>query len=449
MTFKTLFTLVLLNSMNLMAQETDSITVIYTIIDEDRIPIQGVIAKIEQSENSFEVVSNVNGEAICKVEKFGELKTSFLHPLYAKLTTIDEIYRNSRLDTIRFRIALTSITSLDLEEVKVVAPGVPQLVFSSEQLSVQDYEIVDKHNIVLLAYPKRLEKGSQLLLYDPVKQVRDSVEVDGEAIELIRDYEGHIYLVCTTGCKRILISDGSIETYAISKYYVNRFIIPIIGTVGNKMIFSTYDALYPAFDYYSYNVDDSSYAKIASVIDEEMMEQYRSEYKFVDMHDPIAVRKKLAAKNYELATGVDASVIYGRRYFTKSIFYEAPFAPMFKVNDSLYLFDYHCDSLKRFNKEGKLASETFINHDHNQRKEGWQKELIQDRVTNEIYALYERGGYYYLNPINLKSGELSDPIKLNNRYADEVQVYNGFIYYVYRPFESYQKKYFWREKLPN
>lgn len=430
------------------AQKNDSIVIVYVISDQSEFAARGILVTVTKGDSTFEITSDHDGLASFTSERFGELKAVFTHPFYAKHTTIEEIYKDTQLDTLRFNVALTSMRSLDLEEIQILAPGTPELVYSSKKLSVQDFEIIDANNIILLAYPKLLKKGSQLLLYDMAKMVKDSIEITEEAIELKRDYEGNIYLIHENGCKRVVVNNNKLSTIDISIYYLNRFVLPIVGTTQHKMFFSTYDALYPAFDYFFLNVGDSVYQKFASVSDDEMLEQYRAEYVFVDMRDRIAVRQKLQAKNEELATGVDAEVIYGRRYFTQSIYFRPPFAPMFQIDNSFYLFDYHCDSLKTYNANGDFQNGLPITHDFDERKSGWQKNLIKDRVKDVIYAVYKRGGFHYLNAINLSDGQLADPIKLNHRYIEGVQVYNGFIYYVYRPFESYQKKFFWRERLP-
>lgn len=430
------------------AQQSDSVVVIIEIVDQDSRQIEGVRVAITEGNSTLEIVSNEKGIATCRIGRFGEMKARFWHPDYSRQTIIEDIYDNSTLDTLYFTTSLTALSTLELDEVVVTVPGVPKVVFSSKLLSVQDFEIIDKDNAILLTYPKQLKKGSRLLLFDMDKTVLDSIEIEGEAVELVRDYENHVYLIHKEGCKRIIVSQNALKTIDISLYHYQRYLAPIVGTTKNKMFFSTYDEHYPAFDYYYLNVDDSSYTKFASVIDEVMMEQYRAEYRFVDHKDPIAVRQKLMIKNLELQTGIDAEIIYGRQFFTGSILYEAPFAPMFQLDDYLFLFDYHCDSLKTFDKNGKLLSEVSIAHDINERKSGWQKMLIKDRARNKIYAVFEKGGFHYLHRINLTTGELFTPIKLNHRYAEGIQVHNGYIYYVYRPFESNQKKYFWKEKLP-
>ncbi|PHR25110.1 MAG: hypothetical protein COA38_16190 [Fluviicola sp.] len=443
-----LLVLALFCSFNLFAQSNDSVLVVFDITDQDDIKIEDVRVTISQGASIVEVNSNILGKAECRVEKFGELKATFRHPDYSTSTIIEKIYPNSTLDTLYYRVVLTSISTLNLAEVIVTVPGVPTVIFGSKKLSVQDFEIVDQDNAILLTYPKQLKKGSKLLLYDLDNIVKDSIEIDGEAVELRRDYEGHIYLVMKDICKRIIINKNKIETIDISLYHYLRHIDPVVGVSKSKMFFSTYDQYYPAFDYVYLDVIDSTYTKFTSVIDREMMTEYRAEYRYVDMSDNDAVQLKLAAKNKELATGIDAEVLFGRKYFTGSIYYKAPFAPMFKMDDYLFLFNYHCDSLKTFDDNGKLLAGVGITHDHEKRKRGWQKLLLQDRIKNKVYVGYEIDGFHYLRRVNLSSGKLYAPIKLNHRYVENVQVYDGFIYYIYRPFESYQKKYFWREKLP-
>ena len=225
------------------------------------------------------------------------------------------------------------------------------------------------------------------------------------------------------------------------------FIRPIVTTTNKKMFFSSYTELYPAFDYFFFNKKDSTYTKFASVLDAEMMVQFRAAYKFADHYDPEIVRRKLEAKNYEIATGIDAEIYWGSKYFTSTIYYQPSFAPMFEVKNQLYLFDYQSDTLKTFNNEGVAIDSVAIVHDHHEKKVGWDRKLIHDRAKDKIYVVYERGGYRYLNRVDLATGKLVAEFKLTHRYTDEVQVQNGFVYYIYRPFESAQKKFLWRERI--
>ena len=69
-------------------------------------------------------------------------------------------------------------------------------------------------------------------------------------------------------------------------------------------------------------------------------------------------------------------------------------------------------------------------------------------MTGAIYAVYERAGISYLGLLNISTGEISEKAKLNFKYIDQIKVYNNEVYYVYRPFESAQKRYLYKERLP-
>jgi hypothetical protein len=176
--------------------------------------------------------------------------------------------------------------------------------------------------------------------------------------------------------------------------------------------------------------------------DDLMMELYRSEYKWVD------VRTKLWAKNKERETGIDAQIWVGANYFTQSLYYKEPYAPFFQRNDSLFVFDYPKDRLVIFNFLGQSLDTIPLLHHYFKKKTGWQNKLIQDYVTGSIYGLFEKEGYLYLGLVDVKSGEITDRVKIYHKYAEKIKIHNNRVYYIYRPFESTQKRYLYSQKMP-
>jgi hypothetical protein len=53
-----------------------------------------------------------------------------------------------------------------------------------------------------------------------------------------------------------------------------------------------------------------------------------------------------------------------------------------------------------------------------------------------------------LGLIDLKTGNITEKVRLEFRYIDKIAIQNNFVYYVYRPFESTQKKFLYKERLP-
>lgn len=304
-----------------------------------------------------------------------------------------------------------------------------RLFYGSTRLSVADFEIQKDGTFILLAYPKNLKRGSELLVYDGSKVV-SSFQVPEIAKELIHDFRGNTHIICENNVFGVQLINNRIELTTLPKDYFSKYIMPIVDTNQSNVYFSNFNPDYPAFDYYGFDQLDSAYSKIVSIEDEFMMELYRSEYKWAD------VRVKLWAKQKELETGIDAEVWVGANYFTRSIYYKELYAPMFHRNDTLFVFDYYKDKLFKFDLSGNPIDSVAIFHHYQAKSTGWKKDLIQDPISKQIYARFEKNGQTYIGLINTTTGEITERIQLEYKWVDKVLVYNDFVYYVYRPLES-------------
>ena len=43
--------------------------------------------------------------------------------------------------------------------------------------------------------------------------------------------------------------------------------------------------------------------------------------------------------------------------------------------------------------------------------------------------------------VDVKTGEINEKVKLHYKYVEKIRVHNNKVYYVYRPFESIQKRF--------
>lgn len=422
--------------------QSDSTIVIFELLDKKyEESLQNVNGTFMYRDQTIYARSSSKGKIQLKIPQNSTLSYSFNHPLYDSNSGSKKIPSKNGMDTLYISILLNPIKSQDFKEVVVKAPGVPDTVFKSKRLSVADFEIQQDGKMILLTYPKQLKKGCELVLYDGI-DILNSFSVPGVAEEMVHDYRGNAHVVCKENVYGIHVSKNSIGISTLEKDYYFKYLAPIVDTNKTKMFFSNFSKDYPAFNYYSFDQMDSTYLKIIKIEDELMMELYRSEYKWVD------VRTKLWAKNKEIETGVDAEIWVGANYFTQSLYYKELYAPLFYKNDSIFVFDYYKDKLFTFNGQGEVLDSVSIYHHYQPKSTGWKKHLIQDRITGEIYALFDKSGYSYLGLIDTKTGEITEKVRLEFRYIDKIEIHNNFVYYVYRPFESTQKKFLYKERLP-
>jgi hypothetical protein len=382
-------------------------------------------------------IGSTNDEGLfCATFKKQKVSLQISHPFFESFSKNLDPYSFS--DTIEVR--LKAIKVQIIKDVTVKAPGVPDTVFGSDKLHVQDFEVLPNGDIVLLTYVKNSKKDSEVHLYDGQMLIH-SLPVYGKAEELIQDYRHNIHVIGETKITTLLINKKQIGVAQLEKEYFYKYIAPILDTNEMNLYFSNYDANYPEFSYYKYDQEDSIYDKIRTIRDDLMMELYRSEYKWVD------VRTKLWAKNLENETGIDAEIWVGANYFTRSIYYQSLYAPFFRKGGELHVFDHYKDSMYTHDLNGQLRIKNPIDYHLNKKDNGWD-ELIQDSKTEEVYAVYEKSGFSYLGKLDLCSGQVAQKYQLRFKFVEKIIVFGDFVYYVYRPFESMQKRYLYKEKLP-
>ena len=332
---------------------------------------------------------------------------------------------------------------LRVQEIKdvLIKPSRPDTVFASSSYSVSDFEMGVNGELFLLTYEKNIQKDAQLqCIWNDTILFKSAIPHRAEA--LLRDFRGNVHVQTDNQMYGMQRLDSTIILRSIPKDYYFKYIAPIVDTSLTRQFYSSYMDIYPAFEYGYLDLLDSTYKEILHIQDDLMMELYRSEYKWVD------VRTKLWAKNLENQTGIDAEIYVGANYFTNSIYYEPVYAPLFLKNDSIYIFDYPKDMLRVYSIEGKLIKSIPIYHHYHAKQSGFQKNLQQDRITGFVYALFEQDGYSYVARINLSNGQIQSKVKLAYRYVDKVRIHNNAIYFVYRPFESTQKRFLYKQKLP-
>jgi hypothetical protein len=319
----------------------------------------------------------------------------------------------------------------------------PEVVFGTDSLHVEDFEVLADQKYILLTYPKRLQKSACLVLFVDDKatyslDLRGSLNIK----KLDRDYRGNVYLITEEAIFFIHIRFDALSIQQIDENYYYEHVVPIHDSVDHSLFVSNFSEWYPAFEYFGVDMLHNEHHELIKIQDDLMMEMYRAEYKWAD------VRTKLWAWDMERDTGVDREVWIGATQFTQSLYYEPLYAPLYIRNDSVLIFDHYKDSLFFFDGDfyNKIGA-VHISYHINKKRDGWKKRLVQDPITANIFAVFEKAGFSSIGNVKVKSGELDQRNYIHYRYVEKIRIHNDYVYYTYRPFESTQKKYLYRERL--
>lgn len=407
-------------------------------------PVENAAVLIFVSKDTLHQSNSYNGEEIyLKIEESLTLnvrvKAEFYHLLDTIIYFSHEELNNKRTKTFQIEIPLRFDGQIT-EEYIVDGIYKPTVVFGSEVFSVSDFEIDFNGNLFAVIYPKTIKKSAYIVKIE-----------EGEIIKRYRipflpekmtiDYAGKIYVLGEDSFWRLTYKENDISIESSDREWFDKQVEPIIDTFENHVFYTTYVEHYPAFECMRVSTSDSIYKELYYIEDKEMMEHYRAEYKYAD------VRTKLWAWDMERETNIDREVWVGANNFTNSIYYEPPYAPVFLKEDTLLVFDHYKDYLYKIDVENEKVCDSVEISYHRPWRNDWSKRIIQDPVTKDIYILFDKAGYSFLKRINLHSGELDLEFQLHYRYVEKIRIIDGWVHYIYRPFESIQKKFLYKEDI--
>jgi hypothetical protein len=423
----------------LFAQDNRLLILGKIISAKDSLPIDGVIITCKNP--SRQTHSDKNGHyAILLDWKAGQVLEYKIigHKTVSRIITA-ALLNKAIGDTLHLDIIMQP-ELIVLEATDIHPHNGPDTVIGNWHFFIEDFLFYDNGGYLLLTFEKTL-KNAKIMLTDANEKILNSVDVPVEAIELYKDYQGHYNVMCKDSAFRIhVFEDNRIQLMALPYHDFCDRMLPCVDTIGAKIIFSNYYRDYPAFTWFTYDPADTSIHPIRGIVDKELLAQYNWEFDFLKPKD------RLYARKMEAYTGVDKRIIAATMTgFPQSIYYTPLYAPLFVVHDTICVFDHYSDSLFLYDKDGKQIHASKIDYQHPVNWKEWDHQLHQDEVTGEIYARYEKGGFYYLKKIDILTGKITGTYKIESQYAKHIRIQNGFVFYIYRPTESVQKKYLYKE----
>lgn len=327
-----------------------------------------------------------------------------------------------------------------LPGVTVSADNVADTVFGTWRFSVSDFEFYDD-KLLLLTYEKSLKKA-KIVLADNTQKILSSFEIPDVAQRLFKDYTGSINIICDEHIYRVNIKDNTIRLASLPVEAFKQRIVPCVDSLGENIYFSDYSKDYPEFTYYAYNPGNNVVQPLKTVTDREQLKEYNMAYYF------LKPKQRLIARKLEAEYNVDkhkiAAVMAGA---TGSMYYTPLYAPLYILNDTVLVFDHYNNAILKYTDNHTRFDSVPVSYHHPVKWREWKQQLYIDKEKSAVYALYEKGGYSYLKQIHLATGAIVGSYKLSNRFVKNVKVKDGYVYYVFHPFESLQQSFVYRERI--
>jgi hypothetical protein len=307
----------------------------------------------------------------------------------------------------------------------------PDTIVSSPVWMIKDY-IFSGDSIWLLTWEKRPDR-CKLRLFDQQNQELKAYQLPQNAESFFKDAAGEIYLECQAEVFRVSIE--ALSGIRSNDYYKGIRRVPVMN--DSAMVYSTWRRDRPEFAYIKLD-RKGQYDTILNVQDKRLRDLYYAEFKFLSFKDQTEINRRCrrtGEDKYDLAAAYTG--------FTRSFWWHPLYSPMMKQNEQFEVFDHYRDSLVTF--DDRLLRDNQANIQFHEDK-SYRRQLIQDETTGEVYALYLRLGVSWLK--NLTNGK-EEEFRLTHRYVEKIRIKNRSVYYLYRPFESSQNTYLYKENPIN
>ncbi|MGV3637250.1 MAG: carboxypeptidase-like regulatory domain-containing protein [Flavobacteriales bacterium] len=421
-------------------------TVLMGLILDDVTSKPLVEVHIRVQGTSLVAVSDTPGTFELAVERPNALVLAVSRVGYASQEVPVSAYALATGEAIIIRMVPSAV---QLPEV-TIQRAAPEVVYQRNDLHVGDY-LTNDEGVWILTYerPKLVhrenEQGKQVFragrlhLLDTNFVELASVRLPTDVCRLRHD-AAHRVIVEGTVCAWVAApGEEAIVLEQISLKTLHEQVLPWTDSIPGNLLGSNFDATFPAFDHFAFDVRQQTSRRICSVQDDFVMELFRSQYKYMSGHD------KVVAMDLARETGVDAEIIAGYMTgFHNDIYFKPPYAPLFVVNDTLCVFDHHKERIRRYLPDLTAVDEVPITY-HKER--AWKRRLVQDVRDGSVYALFARNLRTWLRRIDPNTGQLGPERALDHPFPEEVQVHDGHAYFIYRVSGTLQHRTLYRQRI--
>lgn len=345
-------------------------------------------------------------------------------------------------DTTTINVQLIA-KNTQLKTVEIKATHAPEKVYANNNLNVLDFSF-SGNKLLLLTYGRKPGKDGKVILSNYNQKQIASATFTGEPQKIFKDYQGKLYIICKTKTYYCKIAGSSIALIQLPQKEFTQRIVPCIDTLGSNILFSNFSPQLPYFDYLTYNPFADSAFTFKHITDSELERMFRFEYYFLNPRD------KLIARKYAMKNNVDKhEVAAAMTGFHQSLYYTTPYAPLFTIDDTIMIFDHYANKLYKIDNYYEITDSITISYHKTKKRTQWRQLLLKDDYTDNIYAVFKKNGYYTIKTVSTSTGNCTTAYTLQHKYVEHPKIKNDYIYYTYRPFESLQTKYLYRELIAN
>ena len=192
--------------------------------------------------------------------------------------------------------------------------------------------------------------------------------------------------------------------------------------------------------------------KMYNFIDDEiyLLRLVRNKEYFDEVENDFAMlteRELKSATALEKATGINHRMFstYVRSFgIIRDV--TMPYSPGFLVGDEILIFDHRNSSVSYYDTNGTFKQMKGMFHNTLMKEE--LVKMVQDKSTEMLYTLHNKNGVMYLRNVDIQTAATGRPFKLHYPFAENVKVFENYVYYLHKTPADVKYNHLVRQRLP-
>lgn len=322
--------------------------------------------------------------------------------------------RNWPKDRLVIRIQ-PMISSLD--EIQISAERL-RILTKKDDYSLQDFAFDESH-LWMIGYVNNHANKGRLFLANQFGDTISSKSIQG-AESLYKDVFGQVHIVMSDSVYQLFCTDSSeiCLLYPMEKSRFMSIMSPIVAGFSNKLVYrNTIPKNEEVYIYY-YDEKKDGPQYLTHIVDS--LEAIRKEFDIITG----SMWLELKSTRYWMANSKIAKIYEGEVR-----------APMFSLNNSLFIVNGIKDSLLVYNTEGRFIESVPISFHKDMfigQVDYKEFKFLPDKSTEKVYILERKTAGWSIYPLDINTGHILPSIPVPNFAGmTKITVYNNAVYFLY------------------
>ncbi len=286
--------------------------------------------------------------------------------------------------------------------------------------TVVDYTLINKRLFVLY-WEKDQKNPSLKVLYALTDSLLLTCRLPVYATSLFVDCLDNLHLLTETAARQVYSDSVSLRLYPPApRSEFERYLRPCLAEAGDNVYFRREQNKGIIASFLAVNQKTEAVKLLRTIRDEDVLAMQRGEASFQG--------RRSGGGDPEMNMNRTPHTLENNIAFAQQFLFVPPYIPLLKVGKNICLFN-HLQGNVEFYERDSLTTTLPVDY---HRQPGWAKQLITDKVTASVYALFQRNGLYELKELDLNTGKLGAAYKIPHEFASGISVHNHTVYFLYK-----------------